>query len=280
MLIVILCIAAVFVVFNYVNKIAGIVLLAVVIAGLLYFKWAEFLMIRGNGIYNSGNREKGLALMDKAYNTGKLKSAMVVYYSYCLIRENMNEKAYEVLDKYIEGGKGTKGDICRAKHNKAILLWKDGRLDEAFEVMKEVHGEMPATDTYGTLGLLYIEKAEKEPALEAETMEFLEEAYDYNADDRTIADNMGTMYLKRGDLDKAEEVYKALLANPQPSPTPYYRYACVLEKKGNYEDAEDMLNKALRCSFTGVTVIKREDVTEALERVEKAYGAVKEEEEE
>lgn len=269
MLMIILAIAAVFVVFNYVNQIAGMALLVVVIAGLLYFKWAEFLMLRGNGVYNKGDRAKGLELMEKAYNTGKLKSAMVVYYSYCLIRENMNEKAYEVLDKYIEGGKGSKADICRAKHNKAILLWKEGRLDEAFEVMKEVHAELPATDTYGTMGLLYLEKQEADPGLTEETVTFLEEAYEYNADDRTIADNMGAMYLKQGELDKAEEVYKTLFANPQPSPTPYYRYACVLEKKGNYEDAEDMLNKALRCSFTGVTVIKRQDVTDALERVEK-----------
>ena len=271
MLIIILAIAVIFVVFNYVHKIVGMALLSAFIVALLYFKHAEFLMLRGNGIYNKGDRAKGLELMEKAYNTGKLKSAMVVYYSYCLIRENMNEKAYEVLDKYIKDGKGSMADICRAKHNKAILLWKDGRLDEAFEVMKEVHGDMPATDTYGTLGLLYIEMAEKNPSMEEEAAAFMEEAYEYNADDRTIADNMGTVYLKRGELDKAEEVYKVLLANPQPSPTPYYRYACVLEKKGNYEDAEDMLNKALRCSFTGVTVIKRQDVTDALERVERAY---------
>lgn len=273
MLKIILGIAVVFVVFNYVNPVAGIVLLVALIAGLAYFKWAEFLMIRGNGMYNKGQREQGLALMEKAYSSGKLNSAMTVYYSYCLIRENMNEKAYEVLDKYIEAGKGGKADICRAKHNKAILLWKDGRTDEAFETMKEVHAEIPATDTYGTLGLLYIEKAEADPTLAAEAMTFLEEAYDYNSDDRTIADNMGSMYLSQGELDKAEEVYKTLLAEPQPSPTPYYRYACILEKKGEYEDAEDMLNKALRCSFTGVTVIKRQDVTEALERVENAYEA-------
>lgn len=277
MLKIILLIAVVFFVFNFVNNIAGIALLVVVIAGLLYFKWAEFLMIRGNGLYNKGQRDQGLALMEKAYNTGKLNSAMTVYYSYCLIRENMNERAYEVLDKYIEAGKGGKSDICRAKHNKAILLWKDGRLDEAFGIMKEVHADIPATDTYGTLGLLYIEKAESDPAIAEEAMAFLEEAYDYNADDRTIADNMGSIYLSQGELDKAEEVYKKLLTDPQPSPTPYYRYACVLEKKGNYEDAEDMLNKALRCSFTGVTVIKRQDVTDALERVEKAYGGEKEE---
>ena len=65
MLIIILAIAAVFIVFNYVNQYAGMALLSALIVALLYFKHAEFLMIRGNGIYNKGDRAKGLELMKK-----------------------------------------------------------------------------------------------------------------------------------------------------------------------------------------------------------------------
>lgn len=271
-LLLIIAVVAVVVALNhYVGAWAGFVAVILIIGGFCVLKWADILMIRGNGIYNKGDRKKGLELMEKAYNTGKLKGTMVVYYSYCLIRENMNEKAHEVMDKYIAEGKGTPADLCRAMHNKAILLWKDGRLDEAFDTMKKAHESRPASDTYGTLGLFYLEKAKAEPQLSQEAENFLKEAYEYNSDDRSIADNMGTFYLEKGELDRAAEVYKALLAQPQPSPTPYYRYGLVLEKQGNYEDAEDMFNKALRCSFTGVTVIKRDEVTEALARVEKLY---------
>ena len=271
LLVIIAVVAAVVALNHFVGAWAGFIAVIVFIAAFAVLRRADILMLRGNGIYNKGDRKKGLELMEKAYNTGKLKGTMAVYYSYCLIRENMNDKAVEVLDKYIAEGKGTKADICRAKHNKAIVLWKEGRLDEAFDIMKEAHAELPATDTYGTLGLLYLDKAKADPSMAEEAESFLKEAYDYNADDRSIADNMGTWYLERGSLDEAAEVYATLLKTPQPSPTPYYRYALVLEKKGDYEDAEDMLNKALRCSFTGVTVIKREDVTSALERVENEY---------
>ncbi len=271
LLVIIAVVVAVVALNHFVGAWAGFIAVIVFIAAFAALRRADILMLRGNGIYNKGDRKKGLELMEKAYDTGKLKGTMAVYYSYCLIRENMNGKAVEVLDKYIAEGKGTKADICRAKHNKAIVLWKEGRLDEAFDIMKEAHAELPATDTYGTLGLLYLDKAKADPSMAEETEAFLKEAYDYNADDRSIADNMGTWYLDRGQLDEAAEVYSALLKTPQPSPTPYYRYALVLEKKGDYEDAEDMLNKALRCSFTGVTVIKREDVTSALERVESEY---------
>ncbi len=277
MLKVILPLAAVFVVYNFVDQILGLILLLAFIAGFLILEWPQITMLRGNSKYNQGDREGGLAMMKKAYDTGRLNSSMTVYYSYCLIRENKNEQAYQVLDKYISSGKGSKGDICRAKHNKAIMLWKDGRLDEAFDLMKEVHADMPATDTYGTLGLIYIDKANADPSMTDEAMAFMAEAYDYNADDRTIADNMGNMYYSQGRLEEADEVYKKLLVNRQPSPTPYYRYARVLEAMGNYEDAEDMLNKALRCSFTGVTAVKRQDVTDALARLDALRPAKDEE---
>lgn len=263
--------AAIIALNHFVGAWAGFAAVAVFIIAFAVVKKADILMIRGNSLYNKGDHKKGLELMEKAYGTGKLNGTMTVYYSYCLIRENMNAKAYEVLDKYIAAGKGSKSDLSRAMHNKAIILWKEGRLDEAFDVMRDAHAAVPATDTYGTLGLLYLEKAKADPSMAEEAEAFLKEAYDYNADDRSIADNMGAWYLERGETDAAAEVYAALLKTPQPSPTPYYRYGLVLEKQGNYEDAEDMLNRALRCSFTGVTVIKRQEVTDALEHVEGEY---------
>lgn len=262
---------AVFALNHFFGPLVGLLGVTVFIVVFVLVKWADILMLRGNSLYNKGQRKKGLELMEKAYATGKLNGTMTVYYSYCLIRENMNDKAIEVLDKYIDAGKGTKADINRAKHNKAIILWKEGHLDEAFEIMKEAHSAVPASDTYGTLGLLYLEKAKADPSMAEEAEAFLKEAYDYNADDRSIADNMGVWYLDRGELDAAAEVYSTLLKTPQPSPTPYYRYGLVLERQGKYEDAEDMFSRALRCSFTGVTTIKRQDVTDALERVEAEY---------
>lgn len=264
---------AVFLIYNFVDHILGIIALVALIAVLLFIKWPTILMLRGNSKYNKGDKAGGLALMDKAYKTGKLDSNMVVYYSYCLLRENEDKRAAEILDDYIAGGKGTQADICRAKHNKAIILWKIGNIDAAFPIMKEVHSEMPATDTYGTLGLIYMEMAEKNPALRDEAMEFLKEAYDYNSDDRTIAGNLGEMYFRQGKLDEAEELYKKLIGAKQASPTPYYYYARVLMARGNYEDAEDMLNHALRYPFTGVTAVKREDVEAAMKAVNEHFSA-------
>ncbi len=258
----------VFLIYNFVNHALGLAALAAVVAGFLILKWPTILMLRGNSRYNKGDRAGGLAMMEKAYKTGKLESAMVVYYSYCLLRENDDAKAREVLDEYIASGKGSAGDICRAKHNKAIMLWKAGETEEAFAVMKEAHEAMPATDTYGTLGLIYLDLAEKKPELAAEAEAFLKEAYDYNADDRTIACNLGSMYLRENKLDEAEEIYSALVKTRPDSPTPYYDYARVLMAKESWDDAEDMLNHALRHPFTGVTAIKRADVEAALRTVE------------
>lgn len=271
-LITLLPFVVVFLIYNFVNHVLGAIALAVLLAVMIWLKWPTILMLRGNSAYNKGKKAEGLALMEKAYKTGKLGGDMTVYYSYCLLRENKDERAEAVLDEYIASGKGKQADVCRAKHNKAIIMRKAGKTDEAFELMKEVHAEMPATDTYGTLGLLYLDKSAADPSLNDEALDFLKEAYDYNSDDRTIAANLGEMYLRTGKIDEAEEIYKALASGNQGGPTMYYNYAKVLMAKGNYEDAEDMLNHALRHPFTGVTAIKRADVEAALAEVEAKLG--------
>lgn len=265
----------VFLIYNFVNAAAGIAALLAVLAVFIWLKWPTILMLRGNSRYNKGDHAGGLALMEQAYKTGKLDSSMVVYYSYCLVRENQDDRATELLDEFIASGKGTNADICRAKHNKALILRNAGKTEEAFEVMKEVHADMPASDTFGTLGLIYLELADKKPELAEEIESFLNEAYEYNSDDRTIACNLGDWNLRTGKLDEAESIYKNIVNHRQNSPTPYYSYARVLMAKGNYEDAEDMLNHALRYPFTGVTAIRREDVETALKAVEEKLAANK-----
>lgn len=257
----------IFLIYNFVHPIAGIAALVLFLGVYVYLKYPEFYMLRGNSKYNKGEREKGLALMYKAYKTGKLNSNMTVYYSYCLVRENKVSSAFEILDEYLASGKGKPEEICRAKHNKAIMLRNIGKIEEAFELMKEVHKERSATDTYGTLGLLYVDMAKIKPEMQEEAVKFLKEAYDYNSDDRTIADNLGEMYLLTKDLESAAEIYEKIVAAKPQSPTAYYHYGCVLMEQGNMEDAEEMFNRALRFPFTGVTAIKRSDVEEALKKI-------------
>lgn len=268
----------VYLIYAKVNALLGLAALVALVAVLARIKWPTILMLRGNGKYNKGDRKGGLELMEKAYKTGKLDGNMLVYYSYCLVRENQPDRATEILDEFLASGRGTPADAARAKHNKALILRDEGKTEEALELMKEVHAERPASDTYGTLGLIYLELADKKPELADEIDAFLKEAYDYNSDDRTIACNLGDWHLRSGRLDEAEEIYKKLLSAKQNSPTPYYSYARVLMEKGNYEDAEDMLNHALRFPFTGVTAIKREEVEAALATVEEKLAAARENE--
>ncbi len=275
MLKLILPLIVIFLIYNFVNHIAGIIALVVFLAAYAVINLPTFYMLRGNSKFNKGDRSGGLALMEKAYKTGRLNIGMAVFYAYNLIRENRDEKALTVLDEIIESGKGQKADICRAKHDKAIALRKLGREDEAFALMKETHEAMPATDSYGTLGLMYTEKAKADPSVTEEALAFAKEAYDYNSDDRTIADNMAEMYILTGRRDEAEEIYKGIIQTKPAGPTPYYKYARLLMEKGDYENAEDMLNRSLRYPFTGVTAVKRSDVEEALKTVEERLTAQK-----
>ena len=173
---------------------------------------------------------------------------MIAYSAFCL-RENLFEKGRRILTEIINSKKSSEENKLNAKHNLAVLVWKEGNLDEAIEILEEVHSKMFATNTYGTLGVLYLDRAKRDGDFEKE-LPFMLEAYDYNDSDKTIADNLGELYILMGDYEKAREVYSVLLKN-----------------LGDIEGARENLEKALDCRFTSVITITRKQVEEELENL-------------
>lgn len=209
--------------------------------------------------YIKGNKEKGEKYFKKAYNTGIMTPECKIQYSSFCLRENKFQKGRHLLNEIINSSRTTKEDKIDAKHNLSVLVWKEGNLDEAIEIMEEAHSLKPATNTYGTMGVLYIERAKKDGKFE-EILDFLLEAYDYNASDKTIADNLGETYLLMGKYDKAKEVYEELLTATFVTPVPYYNYGLVLKALGENDAAKEQFEKALGCRFTSVLTVTEEMV--------------------
>lgn len=214
--------------------------------------------------YVNGDVEKGEKLFQKAYKTGLMTPACKISYSSFCLRENRFDKGRRLLNEVINSSRSSATDKINAKHNLSVLTWKEGNLDEAIEILKEVHTNTPATNTYGTLGVLYLEKAKKD-GLYADALDFMLEAYDYNDEDKTIADNLGELYLLMGEYEKSKEVYSQLLTRTMTTPMPYYNYGLVLKKLGDTEGARKNFEKALECRFTSVLTVTKEMVQSELD---------------
>lgn len=247
---------------------AALGLVAVAIAILCYVRRATLMTQSANQHYFvKGNIEKAKSLYEKAYKTGDMSPECKISYSSFCLRENLFDKGRRLLSEVINSKKSTEVNKINAKHNLAVLTWKEGNLDEAIEILEEVHKKMFATNTYGTLGVLYLEKAKRDKNFH-EMLPFMIEAYDYNDSDKTIADNLGELYLLMEEHEKAREVYSALLKTPQITPMPYYNYALVLKNIGDIDGARENFEKALDCRFTSVITITREMVEQELSKLD------------
>jgi len=213
-----------------------------------------------------GDAVKGEKYFRRAHKTGSMSPECKLQYSAFCLRENDFKTGRRLLYEIINSTTVQRSQKLDAKHNMAVLMWKEGNIDEAIEYLEEVHEEKPATNTYGTLGVLYLERAKANNKYD-DIMDFMLEAYDYNESDKTIADNLGETYLCMGEYEKAKEVYETLLTAEFITPMPYYNYGLVLKSLGENEKAKQQFEKALTCRFTSVLTVTREMIEQEIEKL-------------
>ncbi|MBQ4528098.1 MAG: tetratricopeptide repeat protein [Clostridia bacterium] len=215
----------------------------------------------------SKNHDEGFKMFQKAYDTGKMSAQQSLMYAYLLIRDGHIVKAEKLITSILLQKKSslTKANILAADLNLAIIYWKKNNIDEAIEKMEYIYSKgYRSTVHYGTLGIFYILNNQLERALE-----FCTEAYEYNSGDASIRDNLGLVYIKKGDWVKAEEIYEALFEETTPNfIEAFYNYATVLEHRGDYAGACEFYQKALGCPEKYLSTIKRVQVEYALSRAE------------
>ena len=239
------------------GAVAAVVGIAIILVIFWMRRAALFTQFAVQAYYVKGDKVKGEKFFKMAHKTGTMTPECKIQYSSFCLRENDFRMGRRLLYEIINSRAVSKEQKLDAKHNLSVLVWKEGDLNEAIEIMEEVHEVKPATNTYGTLGVLYLEKA-KEDNDYAKILDFMLDAYDYNADDKTIADNLGETYLKLGEYEKAVEVYEALLEQNLITPVPYYNYGLVLKALGENEKARENFEKALTCRFTSVLTVTEE----------------------
>ena len=215
-----------------------------------------------------GNEKKGLELLEKLMEKKKVNIDMKVFYAFYLMKNGDFKKARQVFDRLIlpfdeHIEKSAKATKVQVKQNHALLLWKEGNLEEAIKITEEIIKNYKNTVVYGNLGYFYV-LAKSEKALE-----FNLEAYDFASDDAVILDNLGFSYYIAGNLEKAEEMYEKIHSGKkEPAfPEAYYNYGLVALKKGDKEKAKELFEKALLQKFSYLSDLDKETVEKALEEL-------------
>lgn len=244
------------------SKWLGIAALLLYLLIMIYVSRARIYTIIGTRRYGLGNMDEAIKWFGRAYATKRSSVRSAVNYAYLLLKNADLQKSEKVLMKELKEHPDHQ-ELPYIKSIMALVLWKKGELDQAVDMLEEVIQTFKTTSVYGSLGYMLLQKGDLEKALE-----FNLEAYEFNPRDNIINDNLGQNYLLLGEYDKAKEICEKLLAKTPAFPEPYYNYGLLLEKTGNKEDALESMRKALDHKFTFLSTITREEVENAISRLE------------
>ena len=138
--------------------------------------------------YSRGDTDGAERLYERACKSGSPAAEHMLLYGYILLRKGKLRKASTVLASASMSAK-KEAVKARIKAMRALVVWKEGDIDTAIEMLEEVIAEFKNSAVYQDLGLLYVLKGDKEKALS-----FNLEAYDFNSDDNVIMDNLAEAY--------------------------------------------------------------------------------------
>ncbi len=218
----------------------------------------------------NGQVTEGLKAFRKACNHKRIAPFTKVRYAFTELKMGDLSEARKMLMQLGVDKSVPENVKYEAKAVFALVLYKEGNLSEAKEVMNEVYRNYKTTNVYCTLGYLY--NILNDPK---EAVRFSEEAMDYNNEHPVLLDNYGQALYLDGQYDKALELYEKLMENNPAFPEAYHNYALVLCKKEDREAAIDMLYQAKACSFNNLSTVSKKEIEDLLEQLEEA--GVKEE---
>lgn len=244
-----------------INKIAGLAGVLVYLLAVIVKNLSLIYRLRAQMEYSRENIQKAEKWFGKAANSKNAGVDVLVNYGFILFKEGKLKESEEIFIKAMNKSH-SQDDKNLVKSNLALVIWKKGDLDKAYDMLKEVIAEYKNTAVYGSLGYLAIEKGDLDEALKVNL-----EAYDYNPENAIILDNLAHLYHLRGEMDKAGELFDKLIKKVPHFPEAYYDYGKFLEDTGKADEACDMYRKALKCPFNFNNTITREQVQKALDEL-------------
>ena len=210
-----------------------------------------------------GDYEKALALFRRIVALGGLPIDKLSLSRSLLMTGHFTE-AEKVL-RGLSQGDLRPDEVIQAKLNLALAIWKQGDLDDAVRRIEAIYADHQVTHVYATLGYLYIEQRDL-----ANALAFNQEAFEYNAKNAEIRDNLGQCLQELGETEKALEIYVALAKEQTPPffPEWHFHYGLTLLDAGRPEEALVQLRIARNWKITGLSVLTQQKVQAVIDRVE------------
>ena len=155
----------------------------------------------------------------------------------------------------------------------SILLWKQGKLDDAIATIGRAAEKKMNGTVYGTLGMYLVDKANATGDYD-EAAAFMEKALDYDDEDADTLDNMGELKegmsrrcAERGETEQAEALRREAVAYYEKAHerkprqiTTIYSLARLYHECGERDKAAALLQNADKLYYSAVCPITKEQM--------------------
>ncbi len=149
--------------------------------------------------------------------------------------------------------------------NLGLFYWITEEKEKAIDLTLKTLEKYKTTNLYINAGYFL--------ALEGrydETLKISLEGQEFSPENKAILDNLGYIYIKLNELEKAEKIYNKLFENSTPSfPECYYNFGILKKIQGKTEDAIKLFEEALKQPFSPLISLKETDVLKELNECRK-----------
>lgn len=222
----------------------------------VYFFLPGIYAFRGLIAYEKSGIDEALKLYEKAYKTGRASIKAQIRYAILCLKSGNPEKSEKLFDEIIRSPKLENNKKNMAKQYRCMAYIKLGKIQDALEDSRELLEKYKTSDLYAIVGYCMI--LAKEPA--DKLLSFCLEAYDYNCDNRDIADNYAVALTKAGQYEKAVDICDKVIEQNKYFPEGHYHKAAALLKLGKIEEAIKELDALDDCDFKYLTTVSDDDI--------------------
>jgi tetratricopeptide (TPR) repeat protein len=229
-------------------------------------KFVEALVRNGMAALQLGNRIKAVEQLEKAYRIAPDQQDAWLFYAYTKLESKDTAEALSVLKRHQDSAEALKmlGNIeSTRKNNKKALeyyqkaasnssdktflvnfanaLYDDGNCREALKILEGYFsGSAPFHEDAYLIGGL----ASKDCGNNAAALKYFEDGCKQFPIDPILRHNLGQMYFKQKQFEKAETVWSDLSDSVQ-DPSVMYMRAIAIRQSGNLDLSEKYIKKAL-----------------------------------
>lgn len=217
-------------------------------------------MFKGAKQLKANNLNTALSLYRKAAMCSSSNVKAIKTYVFLELKNGSYEDALETLKEILAKRKFLPNDANQLDLLQSILYWKLKDIKTSLRILKDLkNNNFKSLDFYEVYGYVLIQNEDFEKAIEIS-----KEGLKVDDLSQIIRANLGEIFYKIGDIEKACFYFDELIDECANFSEPYYFMGIISKEKDDSYKAKELLKKALKYEESILSNLSKNDIENAL----------------